>query len=102
MKHLIIALALTALFSTAALAQSDSCCPSMTHTTKSTKTAKAKKSALVCPVTGIKIASVKAAAGHSAYKGKTYYFCCGECKPKFDKAPAKYIKNAAAGKYEKM
>ena len=47
---------------------------------------------LVCPVTGEKIASVKDAAGHSTYKGKTYYFCCESCKPMFDKSPAKYAK----------
>lgn len=26
----------------------------------------------------------------SVYKGKTYYFCCGGCKPAFDKNPEKY------------
>lgn len=62
----------------------------------------AKKPSLVCPVTGDKIASVKAAVGHSIYKGKTYYFCCAGCKPMFDKAPARYVKNAAASKYAKM
>lgn len=62
----------------------------------------AAKTALICPVTGDKIASVKAAVGHSAYGGKTYYFCCPECKPRFDKNPAKISKNAAQGKYEKM
>ena len=50
--------------------------------------AAAKKTVLICPVSGDKIASAKAAKGHSAYKGKTYYFCCSECKPRFDKAPA--------------
>jgi YHS domain-containing protein len=40
---------------------------------------------------GTKIPDVKKAAGKSAYKGKTYYFCCGMCKPSFDKAPAKYV-----------
>jgi len=62
--------------------------------------AKAHKSAqnivLVCPVTGEKIASIKDAAGHSTYKGKTYYFCCSSCKPEFDKNPEKYIKSASA------
>ena len=62
----------------------------------------AAKAALICPVTGNKIASVKAAVGHSTYGGKTYYFCCPECKPRFDKNPAKIAKNAAQGKYEKM
>ena len=58
----------------------------------------AKPAALVCPVTGDKIASISAAAGHSMYKGKTYYFCCGGCKPEFDKDPQKFIKSASAGK----
>ncbi len=26
----------------------------------------------------------------SEYKGKTYYFCCQECKTSFYKNPAKY------------
>jgi len=57
--------------------------------------------AVVCPVMGHKIASVKTAA-HSTYQGKTYYFCCAGCKPKFDKSPAKYIRDAARGKFETM
>ena len=61
-----------------------------------------KKTALICPVTGEKIASAKAAVGHSKFKGKTYYFCCPMCKPKFDKSPGKYVANAAKGKFEKM
>ncbi len=60
--------------------------------------AEAKPAALACPVTGEKIASVKAAAGSSVYKGKTYYFCCSNCKPAFDKNPAKYVKTASAAK----
>lgn len=66
------------------------------------KKAHAKKTALICPVTGDKIASIKAAVGHSTYHGKTYYFCCAGCKPRFDKNPTKFVKNAALGKYEKM
>jgi YHS domain-containing protein len=54
----------------------------------------------VCPITGEKIADVSKAAGHSDYKGKTYYFCCPSCKPKFDKDPAKFVANAAKGKFE--
>ncbi|MBC8205456.1 MAG: YHS domain-containing protein [FCB group bacterium] len=27
----------------------------------------------------------------STLKGKTYYFCCPACKPKFDKDPAKFL-----------
>jgi YHS domain-containing protein len=26
------------------------------------------------------------------YKGKTYYFCCSSCMPRFKKNPAKYAK----------
>ncbi len=66
--------------------------------TKATPSPAAKPvapAALVCPVTGEKIASVKDAVGSSVYKGKTYYFCCGGCKPAFDKNPAKYVKEAA-------
>ncbi len=55
----------------------------------------AKPAALICPVTGEKIASVKDAAGSSTYKGKKYYFCCSSCKPSFDKNPAKYVKPAS-------
>ena len=54
-----------------------------------------KPAALVCPVTGEKIASVKEAVGSSVYKGKTYYFCCSSCKPSFDKDPQKYVKTAS-------
>ncbi|MGO8673628.1 MAG: YHS domain-containing protein [Capsulimonadaceae bacterium] len=55
-----------------------------------------KTAVLICPVTGAKIDSIKDAAGHSFYHGKTYYFCCAGCKPLFDKDPAKYIKTAPA------
>ena len=68
------------------------------HAVKAPAKIAAKPAALVCPVTGDKIASVSAAAGHSTYKGKTYYFCCGGCKPEFDKDPQKFIKSASAGK----
>lgn len=45
---------------------------------------------------GTKIADVSKAAGKSVYKGKTYYFCCNGCKPKFDKNPDKYVKKSPA------
>ncbi len=92
MKHLILTIAALSTLGGAALAQHG-------HKPAHTKTA---STALICPVTGDKIASVKAAVGHSTYKGKTYYFCCSGCKPRFDKDPAKTVKNAAAHKYEKM
>jgi len=62
----------------------------------------AKPAQLVCPVTGNKIGSPKDAAGHEVYKGKTYYFCCPMCQPKFDKNRDQILKNAAKGKYDKM
>ena len=55
-----------------------------------TKTA-AKPAPVLCAVTGEAIPNVKTAE-KSVYKGKTYYFCCGGCKPMFDKNPAKYAK----------
>lgn len=62
------------------------------HTAKGAEQAKPLKVVMVCPVTGEKVASVKDAAGFSDYKGTRYYFCCGGCKPAFDKNPGKYIK----------
>lgn len=63
---------------------------------------KTTQTAITCPVTGDKIASVMKAVGHSTFKGKTYYFCCAGCKPRFNKNPAKFVKNASTGKFEKM
>jgi len=95
MKTFVITVAALAAFSGTILA-------APIHTTKPATAAKKPAARLVCPVMGTKIASVKAAVGHSAYKGKTYYFCCPECKPRFDKNPAKFVANAARGKYEAM
>jgi YHS domain-containing protein len=61
-----------------------------------------KAAALVCPITGEKIISANAAAAHETYKGKTYYFCCPNCKPTFDKNPSKAVADAAHGKYDTM
>ena len=66
---------------------------------KAPKAAAALKTvALICPVTGDKIPSIKEAAGHSTYGGKTYYFCCAMCKPQFDKNPAQFVKPAGKSK----
>lgn len=59
-----------------------------------------KPAVLTCPVTGEKIASPAAAAGHETYKGKTYYFCCSACQPIFDKNRDKVIAGAAHGKHQ--
>jgi len=89
-------LTLTAL-ALAALAPAAFAAP--THTAKA---ATAKTTALICPVTGNKIASAAKAYNHETYKGKTYYFCCPQCKPAFDKNPSKVIASAAKGKYQPM
>jgi len=68
------------------------------HTPKPAMT----KAALVCPVTGTKIASAAKAYAKEDYKDKTYYFCCPACKPAFDKNPGKVIASAAKGKYQAM
>ena len=62
----------------------------------------AAKAALICPVSGTKIASAAKAYNHETYQGKTYYFCCPACKPAFDKNPGKVIASAAKGKYQPM
>lgn len=69
----------------------DGVCKIVEPSAAKTKTPVKIKSA-ICPVMGNKIANVAKAAGKSVYKGKTYYFCCKTCKPKFDKNPAKYLK----------
>ena len=51
---------------------------------------KNSKGQLICPVMKTTVVSAKKAAGFSDYKGVRYYFCCGGCKPSFDKNPAKY------------
>ena len=96
MKYLTLTIAALSAIGGAAIAH-----PGHDHGHKAAHS-KTTKTALLCPITGTKIASVKAAVGHSTYKGKTYYFCCPDCKPKFDKDPAKVVKDAAAHKYQKM
>lgn len=45
----------------------------------------------LCPVMGGEFAVTKDTQ-FSEYKGKHYAFCCSDCKPKFDKEPAKFTK----------
>jgi P-type Cu+ transporter len=47
------------------------------------------------PVCGMKVDDQKAAA-QSTYGGKTFYFCCGGCKGKFDANPQQYASKTAA------
>lgn len=47
-----------------------------------------------CPVMG-EIVGDTSTAARSIYKGRTYYFCCPACKPKFDADPERYAGDAA-------
>lgn len=51
---------------------------------------------LVCPVNGEHEADMK--RSFRDYNGVRYWTCCGDCEPKFDKEPAKYVKAREAGK----
>lgn len=46
-----------------------------------------------CPVSGDEF-TVEASSPKTEYEGKTYYFCCGGCKSKFEADPAKYLKKS--------
>ena len=46
---------------------------------------------VACPVMGTKI-KISKAYDKTVYKGKTYYFCCSECKPEFLKNPEKFAR----------
>jgi Cu+-exporting ATPase len=46
------------------------------------------------PVCGMEIETAKA-AGHTEYKGQTYYFCGSNCKEKFDLSPEQYLGKSA-------
>ena len=43
------------------------------------------------PVCGMSV-DEKKAKYRSVHMGKTYYFCCSECKEKFEADPHKYVK----------
>lgn len=53
--------------------------------------ADAKAEMVTCPVSGEEFA-LTADTPKSEYNGKTYYFCCNGCKPKFDADPAAFVK----------
>ena len=49
------------------------------------------KTVAMCPVTGDKVTVGKNTPA-AKYKGRTYYFCCPMCGPKFKAEPDKYAK----------
>jgi Cu+-exporting ATPase len=46
-----------------------------------------------CPVSGDEF-TVEANSPKVEHAGKTYYFCCGGCKKKFEADPEKYLKKS--------
>ena len=48
------------------------------------------------PVCGMDVDPDEAAA-QSEYQGETYYFCCNECKQRFDKDPKSFAHQPKAG-----
>jgi Cu+-exporting ATPase len=46
------------------------------------------------PICGMQVDPNRAGSS-SEYNGKTYHFCCGGCKAKFDKNPAEALKLGA-------
>jgi YHS domain-containing protein len=45
----------------------------------------------ICPITG-EIGNLNDKTNYCDYNSKRYYLCCPDCKPKFEKDPAKYAK----------
>ena len=63
-------------------------------TTEQTAAPDTAQVALTCPVCG---AAVTTPGEFTAeYEGKTYDFCCAECRDKFTQAPATYVTPPAA------
>lgn len=53
---------------------------------------------LVCPIMGGEVAhETMKTAEYSDYNGVRYWYCCGGCKAKFEKEPAKYAAQRAKG-----
>jgi YHS domain-containing protein len=52
---------------------------------------------VVCPVSGETVLKSQAKAS-TVYEGKTYYFCCENCKEKFMKNPNAYLQKKAETK----
>ena len=46
------------------------------------------KAQTTCPIEGAKINK----SIYADYQGKRIYFCCADCKAKFNADPAKYVK----------
>ena len=51
----------------------------------------AKGTWATCPVSG-EVFQIDGDTGFTNYGGRVYAFCCPDCKPDFDKTPAKFVK----------
>lgn len=58
----------------------------------------APKTTVCCVMTKNKVDIAEATKAHkyTDYKGKRYYFCCGDCSSMFKKNPGKYAKYGMA------
>ncbi len=65
-----------------------------TLTTEAKPVAAITPAVVYCAVTDEEIGTADKAALKVAYSGKTYYFCCPGCKPKFEADPAKFAAEA--------
>jgi YHS domain-containing protein len=88
-KYSLVGLITIALIGAIFLYTSKECKPH--HNKKCSSHQNKEISTVSCPVMGTKIPKEKA-YDKTDYNGKTYYFCCGGCKPEFLKNPEKYIK----------
>ena len=96
MKKTIIAVSVIAVFAMGRVTAFASTTTTKAPAKKSPAAHKKQQSG-VCPVLGTKIADVSKAP-KATYKGKTYYFCCPNCKAAFEKNPEKYIKKGSGKK----
>jgi YHS domain-containing protein len=95
-KILTIITVIAAVLALAAIGYAQGCCPSEGGGSSSSSDSGSTATVRVrCPVMGCLISDVDFAPAQSEYNGKTYYFCCEECKTKFDNNPQKYLNKKA-------
>jgi membrane fusion protein, copper/silver efflux system len=67
----------------------------MPGSNKATTTEKAKTA--IDPVCGMNMDPKASGTVKTEYKGETYYFCCENCKKRFEAEPEKYISKKSSG-----
>ena len=68
--------------------------PATEQTTTETATPDTTQVAMACPVCGTAVA--EGGQFTAEYEGKTYEFCCAECRDKFTTSPTTYAKPVEA------